>query len=483
VRARLFAVVALITLMRLRFLATPITSDEGGYLAIARAWRHGAVLYRDVWVDRPQGLLVLYRTLDTVGLGTPVGVRLLALAACIVAALACGSIAASLAGERARVPTALLVGVLSSLPQIEGFIANAELLSCAIGATSLAVALRALRGTEPPPWLHLVGAGVLGGAALTVKQSGFDAFGAALVAVLLASMAATTWPARRRMLAVPTMVLGAALPLAGAAVHGAVTGWQRWWFAVVGYRIGQRSALANADWQRFRLTGHIAAPALAPVAATIVILGLVVLVRRTPHHLRQGGALVCTVWMILAGAAFASGGQFHRHYWVILAFPLGTVAGVVLATPAPRPIRVVATAALAAVPLLMTAQAIAIPRAETGAELSGDSRLVDDEAIAAWYHLHAEPGDDILALCASAGLYGNLGTDPPYPYLWHDGIRNIPAAQQALTALLTGDDRPRFVAEYQGARSCVPSGAADRALRQHYRVVVTIGGVPILERT
>jgi hypothetical protein len=285
------------------------------------------------------------------------------------------------------------------------------------------------------------------------------------------------------MLAVPTMVLGAALPLAGAAVHGAVTGWQRWWFAVVGYRIGQRSALANADWQRFRLTGHIAAPALAPVAATIVILGLVVLVRRTPHHLRQGGALVCTVWMILAGAAFASGGQFHRHYWVILAFPLGTVAGVVLATPAPRPIRVVATAALAAVPLLMTAQAIAIPRAETGAELSGDSRLVDDEAIAAWYRLHAEPGDDILALCASAGLYGNLGTDPPYPYLWHDGIRNIPAAQQALTALLTGDDRPRFVAEYQGARSCVPSGAADRALRQHYRVVVTIGGVPILERT
>jgi 4-amino-4-deoxy-L-arabinose transferase-like glycosyltransferase len=489
VRTRLVpiaAVVALITAMRLRFLVTPITSDEGGYLAIARAWRHGAVLYRDVWVDRPQGLLVLYRALDTVGLGTPVGVRLLALFACIVGALACGSIAASLAGERARIPAALLVGVLSSLPQIEGFIANAELLSCAIGATSLAVALRALRGAEPPSWLNLVGAGVLGGVALTVKQSGFDAFGAALVAVLLAAAASTTWPSRRRVLAVPAVLLGAALPLGTAAVHGAVTGWQRWWFAVAGYRIGQRSALANADWQRFRLTRDIAAPALAPIAAAIIVLVLVVLVQQSParvRHLRHGGALVCVVWTVLAGAAFASGGQFHRHYWVILTFPLGTIAGVVLALAAPRGVRAVATAALAAMPLLMTAQAIAIPRLEAGSRLSGDSRLVDDEAIAAWYRLHAEPGDDILALCASAGLYGNLRTDPPYPYLWHDGIRNIPSAQRALTALLAGDDRPRFVAEYQGARSCVPSGAADRALHRHYRVVVTIGGIPILERT
>ena len=483
VRARLFAVIGLITVMRLRFLATPITSDEGGYLAIARAWRHGAALYRDVWVDRPQGLLVLYRALDTVGLGTPVGVRLLGLLACIVATLACGSIAVSLAGERARIPAAVLVGVLSSLPQIEGFIANAELLSCAIGATSLAVALHALRGTEPPRWRYLVGAGALGGAALTVKQSGFDAFGAALVAVMLASMAATAWPTRRRVMAIPAMVFGAALPLGAVAVHGALTGWQRWWFAVVGYRIGQRSALANADWTRFHLTERIAAPALAPVAAAIAVLGLVVLVSRSPHHLRRGGALVFAVWILLATAAFASGGQFHRHYWVILTFPLGTVAGAVVALATPRGIRVAATAALAAMPLLMTAHAIAIPRVETGAELSGDTRLNHDEAIAAWYGEYAEPGDEILALCASAGLYGNLRVDPPYPYLWHDGIRNIPAAQQALTTLLTSDHRPRFVAEYQGAGSCVPSGAADRALRLHYRVIVTIGGIPILERT
>ena len=52
-----------------RFLTAPLTVDEGGYLAVARAWGRGSHLYDDVWVDRPQGLLVLYRSLG----GVPAG--------------------------------------------------------------------------------------------------------------------------------------------------------------------------------------------------------------------------------------------------------------------------------------------------------------------------------------------------------------------------------------------------------------------------
>jgi hypothetical protein len=48
------AAVIVSVLLRVRMLFTPINADEGGYLAIARAWAHGRVLYRDVWVDRPQ---------------------------------------------------------------------------------------------------------------------------------------------------------------------------------------------------------------------------------------------------------------------------------------------------------------------------------------------------------------------------------------------------------------------------------------------
>ena len=66
-------------LMRLRMLWTPISVDEGGYLAIARGWAHGKVLYRDVWVDRPQGLLVLFRGWDWVSGGNTASIRIMAM--------------------------------------------------------------------------------------------------------------------------------------------------------------------------------------------------------------------------------------------------------------------------------------------------------------------------------------------------------------------------------------------------------------------
>ena len=55
------AIALLAVLVRLRFLDTPLSVDEGGYAAVTRFWGGGSHLYRDVWVDRPQGLLLLYR--------------------------------------------------------------------------------------------------------------------------------------------------------------------------------------------------------------------------------------------------------------------------------------------------------------------------------------------------------------------------------------------------------------------------------------
>jgi hypothetical protein len=55
------AIALVAVLVRLRFLDVPLSVDEGGYAAVAHFWASGSQLYRDVWVDRPQGLLLLYR--------------------------------------------------------------------------------------------------------------------------------------------------------------------------------------------------------------------------------------------------------------------------------------------------------------------------------------------------------------------------------------------------------------------------------------
>jgi hypothetical protein len=471
------AVVAVVVL-RARFVVTPLTSDEGGYLAIGRAWGRGAVLYQDVWIDRPQGLLALFRLLDVVGLGSPEGVRVLAILAAVVATVACGQIAGSLAGPQARWVTALVVGVLVSVPQIEGYIANGELIAGAFSTSALAVVLRASWDRDVPSLRLIALAGAIAGSGVMVKQNAIE--GLVTGAVILAGLVMTPrWPARYRRWALPAFVLGAAVPVSVAALHGLVTGWDPWLEAVIGYRLSNRSAVSNADWERLVDTGLVAAPALAP-ALLLVVVGGAVAVRS--GRLRAPVIGVLGTWSVLAVFDFVSGGQFFRHYWIMLVFPLATSAGVALSTLPSVRWRRFALAGVLAIPLVLTAVAVTHDRTEIGERLHDDWRLAVDEDVASWFDQHARPGDTIYAQCAAAGLYGNLEIDPPLPYLWFDTVRLYPGAREALHSLMASPDRPRFVVAYQQADSCDPSGRLLELVLDGYQHVHTIGGLRIYER-
>lgn len=473
-RGRWFApAAAVVILLRWRYLFTPITADEGGYLAEARAWGRGAVLYRDVWVDRPQGLVLLFRIWNDIGLGSPVGVRIMALVATLIGAAAAGCIAKRLAGAHAGWIAALAVGVIGSIPQQESFIANSELLSSALGILALAVLLLGFWDRDRPWYRILALGGILGGCALSMKQSGFDAFFAGLIMLLVVSLG-RRWSTRDRLLAIPAALGGLMLPILAMMIHGAVTGWHRWWYAFAGYRLDQRSALQNAEWGRLRQTGGAIGPLLLPT----VILGLALvvwLVRRT--ELRAAALLA--VWSVLALIAFLLGGQFFRHYWVIFAFPLGTGAGVLAGYVRQRGIRLALVVWMLVVPVVATLVTLGIPRDDVGQRLSDDGRLIASERIADWFDEQREPGDNIYAMCASAALYGNADTDPPYPYLWFALIPQVPGAQQMLIDMMEGPDAPTFVAVFQPARTCDPSGAVESALSTRYELATTIEEIDV----
>ena len=460
---------------RARFVTAPMSVDEGGYLAVARAWSRGERLYDEVWVDRPQGLLVLYRLLHDVGLGTPVGVRLAGLAACILAALAGGHVAARLVGERARLPAGVLVAVVASVPQIEGHTANAELLSASLGVASLALCLEACERGAARDWWMLA-AGVVGGAALTVKQSAFDALGAAVVAVVLVGLAGTAVWQRAR--GGGLLALGAAVPVGLCALHGALTGWDRWWYAVAGYRLGQRSALVDARFDRIGIVWHLIGPA-SVLLVVVALAGAVVGLVASPASRRSTAVL--GAWCALAVMAFVLGGQFFRHYWTILAIPVATAAGAAVGAVRVPVGRAVVTVAVLVGPVLLAVDAARLPRDEIGPALHDDVRLVQSEQVANWFIDSAQPGDEMYVMCVSAAVYGNGDIDPPYPYLWWDGVRQIPGAQQRLTSMLRHVDRPRFLAVFQTPESCDPSGQLDRLVRQHYARRTVVAGVAILE--
>ena len=56
--------------LRLPFIWTGVSIDEGGFAYVAQQWARGGRLYDDdAWIDRPQGLILAYRMLLAIGDG------------------------------------------------------------------------------------------------------------------------------------------------------------------------------------------------------------------------------------------------------------------------------------------------------------------------------------------------------------------------------------------------------------------------------
>ncbi len=448
--------------LRARFVNTPITSDEGGYLAVARAWASGSQLYTDAWVDRPQGLVVLFRVWDDLTGGSGPALRVMAMAFGCVAVVGVAYTALAIAGPRAAGVAAFLVAIASANARIEGFIANGELLAGGAGAAAVAIACGYLFRGHGRSWLFT--GGVVAGVAVSLKQSGCDG----LLAVLLCLAAGgitreRTW--REAVDECGVFLAGVASVLALLFLHGLFVGLAAWWYALVGYRLEGINATSRADWHRFGTTARLAAPTMLPLAALAVV-GVVAWGARSRRLKRAN--LLLPAWICFAVITFLAGGLFHRHYWVTLTFPFAAAAAVAVAHIRSRVVMTL-IACLAVVPsLISTMHVIVLDRAAATMLASDDPRLLIDERVADWYDQHRTPGSTLYVMCASAALYAEADAIPPYPYLWEDGVLNGRKAQSKLVELFAGSNPPTVVVEYQNAGTCNPGGPVSSLLRNRY---------------
>ena len=468
-------------LMRLRMFWSPVSVDEGGFLAIARGWAHGQVLYRDVWVDRPQGLLVLFRAWDWLSGGSTASIRIMAMLFGVVLVVSTALVVREVAGSNAARWAAIICGVVSATPVLEGHSANGELISGAVAAAGIVVAVHA--GGRHRPLLWFFSAGLLGGLALSLKQSGFDGL-TAILGWLVLRAALCRSERRRALKSGVAMLAGLGVVIAILMLHAALTGWARWWSAVAGYRLKTQRAFSGSDWANLLDTGRFAVVTLGTTAIAALV-GAFIVVRPLRSHVRARmlpASVVLVLWVLTATGAFLVGGGFWRHYWLLLAAPLSALAGVAL-SHAGR-FKAIAVTALLVPCLAISGWVFVGSNATLSVRAAADRRSPLDEQVARWFKAHRKPGENLYVLCASAAAYAYAHQDPGYPYLWFIEVRDAPNAQNMLVSYL-GDPRlaPRYIAQYQRASACDPSGRVDAILRQSYKRVTSIGYVVVYERT
>src|SRR5947209_6496695 len=153
-----------------------------------------------------------------------------------------------------------------------------------------------------------------------MKQSGFDGLVVATAIVLATGRRA----GRPRLRELGLLLGGAALPLGASALHGLLTGWHEYWYAVVGYKLGASSGTDEGLGTRLaRLGGSLlgARRDLEYVAA-IALAGLLVTLQPRTR------LWVPALWLVAAFAGFNTASLYWGHYYVQLIAPLAPLAGI-----------------------------------------------------------------------------------------------------------------------------------------------------------
>lgn len=462
----LLAVLALTTALRLPFLWAPLSSDEGGFLLVADQWADtSGGLYGNQWVDRPPGLLLVFRLADAMSgvFGDRVALRLVALALALVGVAAAWYAGRAVSGARGAVAAAAVMAALTSTPVFSGPRLATAFPAVTFVTVSVALALAATtlvarRATRRQAEVVAAAAGIAAACAVLMKQNYVDGFVFAVVLWLLGG--------RRAWRLVGWLLLGAAGPFLLTAVWAAADGpgIGALWEALYGFREQAVAVILESSTVAPERRMRVFAGALVVSGAALLIAVAVWAVwrrRRSPVALATAAALAYSV------VGMAGGGSWWRHYALQLAMPLALGAAVAVRAGLLRTVRVAVALALVAtlVSVLWQGPAAVAQRPSSGT------------AVGEWVGAAAEPGDAGFVAYGSPQVLRVAGLQAPYPYSWSLPLRVRDPDLDELTALLEDPDGPEWLVE-MGSFTWwgIATDEFDAAVAAHYRQVAEVCG-------
>lgn len=467
--------VGLAVVLRLPFMFEAMKPDEAGYLMVARAWHlSDSTLYGGYWVDRPPLLLLIFKVAATDG---PIGIRLVGLVTTAVLVGSAALVGQAVAGRRAAWWSSLVAAALVSSFALGGQEVDGELLAAPLVLAGCAATLWAVADGQSRSRRAALGfmAGVVGVAAVLVKQNFVDAL--VFAAVLLVLTARN--PAMRRR-ALETLVAGAAgvatvlvAVLVWASTSGPGVG--ELLYVMYGFRFDAAEVIAGGYDERpeERLVGMLA---VALVSGLVPLLAAAVWHALGPGRRREALSVAFVAMVAVGVFGVAAGASYWRHYLIELV-PAAALGAALLARGRPsrwaRPL----------VGLVVAASAVAMVVGGGIHQVVGDPQS-EASRTARWLEARSAPGDTAVITYGHANVLLPAGLSSPYPYLWSLPARVRDPHLDLLLALVEGPRAPTWIVEWNTFDSwgLDPDGRLAVAVKLHYHRVAVVAGHDVYRR-
>ncbi len=464
-RSLLLGLLAAVVVVRVCYVGGSLFPDEAGYLLVARQWHPGGPnLYGFYFVDRPPGLLLIYKLAAL--LQWDHAIRLLSIPFALLFVLSAFRAVHGLVGERGARWAAVLAAAFAVSPSLGAQESDGELFAMPLVMLAVALTLTVVRRTGRGCLLPAAGAGAAAAAAVLVKQNFADAF--VFAAVLLVASVAQRRVANRDAATVTAGgLLGAAVVLSGALgyVGASGVGLARAWYSLVGFRGSALDVITRGSLHA-PLDRALALLGLAVVAGLVPILLVLVAAAWRCHLTGPPVAWAVAVTLVVGSVSIVAGGSYWPHYLLQLA-PMTVLAVGLWAPQLPR-LRVVAGAAVvsAVVTAGWVAAAHALDRPSEG-YLAGT-----------WVRQAAHPHDTLTVLYGNAQVQEAAGLPSPYPHLWSLPMRTLDPHLHRLRSLLAGVHGPDWVVVWLSPDSwnIDPRDTTELDLATHYRPVASVCG-------
>ena len=426
--AAVLVVMVLVALVRLRLADVPLERDEGEYAYAGQLILQGIPPYQLAYNMKFPGTYYAYSLIEALFGQTAGGIRtglLLVNAATTIVVFFLGR---KLMGAFGGAISAIAFAILSLDRWTMGVFAHATHF---VILPALAGFLLLLRAVESKSQTSFIGAGVLLGVAVLMKQQAVF-FMPLAIAIVLLRRAEESDHLRARLIRTGLMLLGAAIPYAiVCAVLAAQGVFDRFWFWTFQYAREYVSEIPlSRAWGAFidGLQGVTRATLLLWIlaAAGFVLLWLV----RWKSEVRVFLAGLLVVSLL----ALSPGFYFRQLYFILLLPAAALLAGaacvsiergagrVLSATAARAAALTVFGVATGAYAITEQEYLVSLSTRDLSREIYGANPFVESPEIAKYLNEHTKPGDRIAVLGSEPQIYFYAGRKSATGYIYTYGL-------------------------------------------------------------